>query len=89
MERRHDELLTARLEEAMLNGCSHVTWNELYHWYGVQKIAANTWRDLKKRWQEITEERKAGPLKMIRDGGGGIFIFDGNKVEAIDPDATK
>jgi hypothetical protein len=86
MERRHDELLTARLEDALLNGCSHITWNELYHWYGVQKIAAGTWRDLTNRWEEVTEGEKAGQLKMV-EGKGGIFLFDGNKAKAINPDA--
>lgn len=86
MERRHDEILTARLEDAMLNGCSHMTWNELYHWYEMQKLAAGTFRDMKRRWEEITEGRKAGPLKMVK-GRDGIFIFDGSRVESIDPDA--
>ena len=86
MERRHDELLTARLEDAMLNGCSHITWNELYQWYDVQKLAANTWRDLKKRWEEVTEGRKAGPLKMV-EGRGGMFLHDGSKSKPVDPDA--
>jgi hypothetical protein len=86
MERRHDELLTARLEDAMLNGCSHITWNELYQWYDVQKIAAGTMRDLKRRWEEVTEGRKAGQLKMV-EGRGGIFVFDGSKSKSVDPDA--
>jgi hypothetical protein len=85
MERRHDELLTSRLEEVMLNGCSHITSQELYHWYEVQKLAANTWRDLKKRWEEVTEGRKAGPLKMV-EGRGGIFLHDGSKSKFVDPD---
>ncbi len=88
MERRHDELLTTRLEDAMLNGCSHITWNELYHWYGMHKLAAGTYRDLKRRWEEVTDGRKAGTLKMVR-GREGMFIFDASKVESIDPDATK
>ena len=84
MERRHDELLTARLEEVMLNGCSYITWDELYHWYTVQKIAANTWRDLKNRWDEVTA-RKGGPLKKV-EGRGGIFLHDGSKSKFVDPD---
>jgi hypothetical protein len=86
MERRHDELLTARLEDAMLNGCSHVTWNELYHWYGMHKLAAGTYRDLNKRWEEVSDGRKAGQLRMV-EGKGGIFLFDGSKSKPVDPDA--
>jgi hypothetical protein len=85
MERRHDEILTARLEDVLLNGCSHITWDELYLWYGVQKIAAGTWRDLKIRWEEATDGRKAGPLKRV-NGRGGMFLHDGSKSEFVDPD---
>jgi hypothetical protein len=85
MERRHDELLTARLEEAMLNGCSHVTWNELYHWYGINRLAINTWRDLKIRWEEITAGREAGPLKWVA-GRSGMFLHDGHTSKFVDPD---
>jgi hypothetical protein len=86
MEKRHDELLTTRLEDAMLNGCSHITWNELYHWYGMRKLAAGTYRDLKRRWEEVTRGRKAGQLRMV-EGRGGIFLHDGSKSKSVDPDA--
>jgi hypothetical protein len=69
----------------MLNGCSHISLSELYHWYDVQKLAANTWRDLKKRWEEVTEGQKAGPLRMV-EGRGGIFLHDGSKSTPVDPD---
>jgi hypothetical protein len=84
MEKRYDESLTTRLEDAMLHGCSHITWQELYHWYGVQKIAAGTWRDLAHRWEEITEG-KGGPLAKV-PGRDGIFIFDRKKIAPVDPD---
>ena len=84
MERRHDEMLTARMEDAMLHGCSHITWQELYHWYQVQKIAAGTWRDLARRWGELTDG-KAGNLAKV-EGPDGIFIFDRKKIATVDPD---
>lgn len=46
MEKRHDDVLNARLESVMTAGVAHVLWKELYLWYGVQKIAARTIRDL-------------------------------------------
>lgn len=82
MEKSHDDLLTARLEEALLNGCSHITWSELYHWYGVQKIAARTTRDLQARWDELTDG-KHGRLMQI-EGRGGIYIFGEKKAKAVD-----
>ncbi|MFL6311343.1 MAG: hypothetical protein ACJ71W_04480 [Terriglobales bacterium] len=82
MERAHEALLTARLEDAMLHGCSHITWDELYHWYGLRKIAAGTWRDLKNRWEELTEDRNVGQLMRI-NGKGGIFIFGEDKAQPV------
>lgn len=81
MERLHQNNLTARLEDAFLNGCSHITWNELYHWYGVQKIAAGTYRDLQTQWDELTDG-DSGPLMMI-DGRGGIFIFAKKNIKSV------
>jgi len=83
MQIRHEEILTSRLEEAALCGCSHITWEELYLWYGAQKIAAGTWRDLARRWEKVLESMKeiklpssGDPGKLMRiDGRGGIFIL--------------
>ncbi len=89
MERRHDYLLTARLEDALYNGCAHITWEELYLWYGVRKLAAGTFRDLHQRWVDLFSETSANesPQLMMVKGRGGMFIFDGNNAEEINPDA--
>jgi hypothetical protein len=81
MEKHHQDALTLRLEDAYLNGCSHVTWDDLYYWYGVEKIAARTYRDLEARWQTITEGEE-GPLMRV-EGRGGIFLFGGANTKAI------
>ncbi len=73
MDKHHHDALTLRLEDAYLNGCSHVTWSELYHWYDAEKIAAGTYRDLETRWQNITDGED-GPLMKI-EGRGGLFLF--------------
>ena len=82
MDRRNQDMLTNRLEEASLDGCSHVTWNELYRWYDVKKIAARTYRDLEARWQELT----AGALGrlMTIPGRGGVFLFGEKSAKPID-----
>lgn len=82
MDKRHQDLLTNRLEDACLNGCSHVSWEELYRWYDVQKIAARTYRDLEARWQDMTEG-SAGRLMKV-EGRGGIFIYGESKSERVD-----
>ena len=79
MERRHDELLTTRLEDAMLNGCSHITWNELYHWYGMRKLAAGTYRDLKRRWRTSPVGAKQVSLEWLRGGAGYSFTMEANR----------
>lgn len=87
MEKAHQNLLTARLEDAYLNGCSHITWKELYHWYGVQKIAVGTYRDLQTRWDELTED-DSGRL-MMKEGRGGIYIFGGKDIVAVYPNSDE
>ena len=82
MEKRHQDLLALRLEDAYLNGCSHVSWEELYHWYGVQRIAARTYRDIEARWQNLTDG-KAGRLMKI-DGRGGIFLYGEKHATPVD-----
>ena len=87
MERRHDESLTTRLEDAFLNGCSHITYPELYLWYGVRKLAAGTWRDMSKRWEEITGGR-SGQLMAV-EGKNGVFVFGQKKAWVANPDGRK
>jgi hypothetical protein len=82
MEKRHQDSLTNRLEDALLNGCSHISWAELYQWYDVQKIAARTYRDLEVRWQDLTEGN-AGRLMKI-EGRGGIYIYGEKKAGIVD-----
>ncbi len=88
MDRWHDSVLTSRLEEALLHGCAHISYPELYRWYGVKKIAAGTYRDLTHRWKELDKEITnggAGELMQV-EGKGGIFIFGSAKARKVDPD---
>jgi hypothetical protein len=82
MEKRHQDLLTTRLEESYLNGCSHITWTELYCWYGVQKIAARTYRDLETRWQDLTGGRVGRLMKI--EGKGGVHVFGESMAQPVD-----
>jgi len=82
MEKRHQDLLTSRLEDAYCNGCTHISWNELYLWYDVQKIAARTYRDLEVRWQSLTDGKKGRLMKV--EGRGGIFAFGEGNIGAVD-----
>jgi hypothetical protein len=91
MQVRHGEVLESRLEEAVLHGCALISWEELYLWYGVQKIAAGTWSDLALRWDKVVESIKAlkmpgwvepGKLNRI-DARAGFFIFGDKLVKKV------
>lgn len=79
--KQHQNNLTMRLEDAFLNGCSHITWKELYYWYGVQKIAAGTLRDLQNRWEELTDGEQGRLMKI--NGRDGIYIFGEKMVSPV------
>ncbi len=81
MDKRHQDNLTTRLEGVSLMGCAHIDWQELYQWYGVQKLAARTYRDLEDRWQALTDGED-GNLMMVK-GRGGIFLFGAKNAESV------
>jgi hypothetical protein len=85
MQRHHEDMLTARLERVMDEGCVHVLRNELYRWYGRSKLAARTYRDLEERWQEISDGNE-GPLQRIK-GAGGFFLLAGERMAPISEEA--
>lgn len=92
MQKRHDDILTSRLEEIYTNGAAYISWNELYLWYGVQAIAARTYRDLSTRWDDISTEwtnadgTELGNLMYVCSPGrtnAGIFVFGANMPMAV------
>jgi hypothetical protein len=48
---------------------------------------AGTWRDLNKRWEEVSDD-KMGQLMTV-EGKNGIFIFAQKRVWAVDPDGKE
>lgn len=84
MERRYDNMLTSHLESLLDEGCTYITWNALYRWYDVQKIAAGTYRDLEERWQEVSGG-KQGQLMHIANNGG-MFLVAQKSIKPISPD---
>jgi len=88
---RHDETLTSRLEDAVLHGGARISWDEMYLWYGVQKLAAGTWRDLAARWAKVVESIKAAKIPEWSDPGKpmriddrtGFFIFGDKRTKPV------
>ena len=61
MQRRHEEMLKARLELLEIQGTCFIAWNELYVWFGQSKITKKTWREIWDMWVGLT--LKEGELK--------------------------
>ena len=87
MEKRHQDTLTTRLEDAYLNGMAHISKEELKFWYGVQKVAARTIRDVETRWSELTED-SVGRLMTI-SARGGFFIFAEKYISSFSQDESE
>lgn len=95
MDKRHDNELTTRLEKILTDGSVFISWNELYHWYGVQKLAAGTFRDLENRWQELSEDKQItrngkkvglGTLACVQAPSrytAGVYLFGSNMPQSI------
>lgn len=81
MLKRHDNTLTSRLENVVTAGCAHILWDELYLWYGIQRITVTIYRDLEARWQELTSD-KHGVL-MKANGSGGLFLVASKNTELM------
>lgn len=81
MEKRHDDMLTTRLETVLNAGVAHILWKEIYMWYDVQKIAARTLRNLADRWEDLTEGEH-GKLMQVT-GSSGVFLMAEKSIEPI------
>lgn len=78
MEKRHESLITNRLEEILAHGAVKILWNELYLWYGAKRIAAGTYTNLQDRWKEIGK----GKLKCV-EAPGGVWLFSSEDVKEL------
>ncbi len=77
MLKRHEDQLWARLDALYANGTTFIGWNELYHWYGIQRIAKAPWRDIKARWEQLLEEKEeeySDPQVASLHGGVAFFF---------------
>jgi hypothetical protein len=57
----HEAKLEQKLEELYKDRQTVVRWDDLYLWYGVQKISSRTYRDLLERWNAYLEARGEDP----------------------------
>jgi len=92
VERRHEDMLTAKLEEAAAEGHVLLLRSELYQWYGVKKFADGSRRDLANRWDEAVAAAKQvqpsykdpGKLMMI-EHNSSVLLFGEKWSESVRP----
>ena len=83
MQKRHDDLLTARIEEVTNKGWAFIAWWEAYLWYDQQKLGKNFWRDLKLRFDEHNKvDRERGELHF-RQALDGVLLINGDGLKPI------
>jgi hypothetical protein len=77
MLKRHEEQVWARLDQLYASGTTLIGWNELYHWYNIQRIAKAPWRDIRNRWEQLLEEKqeKYKDPQVAELPGGVAFFF--------------
>lgn len=80
MIKRHEDQLWARLDQLYANGTTYISWGELYHWYGIKRLAKAPWRDILARWTQLLEEQDKAYLDpKVAESAGGVSFFYSNK----------
>jgi hypothetical protein len=75
-QRHHEYQLQNRLDELYLTGHCHITWNELYHWFNLDKIAKAPYRKINEMWTELCERHGLAPVEITtRQSTGGVRLF--------------
>ena len=92
MQKRHDDELTNRLEKIITDGSVYISWNELYLWYDVQKLAAGSYRDLASRWDDVSrgiltkDGEVLGTLSFVQSATTvtpGMYLFGSNMPRVV------
>ena len=86
---RHESQLWARLDQLYANGTTFISWGEIYHWYGLKRIAKTPWRDIKRRWEQILMERgEKYTDPLVAETLGGVSLFFSTKPGKLSALAT-
>lgn len=89
LEKHHDIALKAKLDDLFLTGYCFLSWNELYHWFNITKIAKAPWREIAEQWNDLCERRDIPPPAIRARGfnniNGGARLFR-DRIESIDGD---
>lgn len=69
MLKRHRDSLETRLERIKTHGWAHITWNEIYLWYSVERIAVKTYKDILATYRDVIDKDDAELLLTSVIGG--------------------
>lgn len=83
MQRPHEENLTRRLETVMDIGMVFIYWSELRRWYDAQRISITTYRDIEKRWEELTKSKSGHLMSVYGSSNEGIWLFSENSMKKV------
>ncbi len=87
MEKRYDEQLTTKLEEIITHGATLINWAEVRKWYGIQRVAAATYRDISNRWDELTGGKYGDiicvPVKHVWPENYGFWAFSNKSLRLL------
>ena len=86
LEKHHEILLRARLDELFLQGQVFISWHELTHWFNVERIAKKPYREISEMWEDVCSRRgfKVALLE-VRGLGTGNPIGGVRLVRPYDP----
>ena len=75
----------SRLDELYANGITYISYNELYYWYGIDRLAKRPWRDIRGKWESLLEERnEAFSDPQVSEVSGGVcFFFSRNPFKIV------
>ena len=81
MLRRHQDSLSARLEQLAAKGWVWIESYELRSWYEMERIGKSVWRDIRDQYDEITSQE--GAKISVVENESGFQLFDSRKLVKI------
>jgi len=77
MQKRHDDILNSRIEQAVMYGVSKIEDWELRLWYGLHRIGKATYRDLNDRFERMAEadHQEGAILNCYRTHTGDVHLI--------------
>ncbi|MBX4919994.1 hypothetical protein HJA76_09765 [Rhizobium bangladeshense] len=74
MEKRHEAEFLNRLERVWTIGVSEIHRAEIKLWFGNERIAKRTWRQIADYWTEIVEDESVEKL-LVAGTNNDVWIF--------------